>query len=504
MSGPVDTTSIGALFEITSDAVVLLEGEQVVAVNACAEQFFGISAAEATVPGAAPLGEHLGVLLALPLDAPKVRVLLEPHGTVAAVHRRVGSMSVLMLRDVTADVRREDGLRRIAALTRTLLSTAPSVQHVMQTLCTEAKVVTGASYSALLLLREGSTTESSHFVYDAPRHLFPERMPRAVGLLAVPLATRQPARLDDVRGHPAGVGLPGVHPPIGPLVAVPMVAGDEVLGELAVANGPGERTFDEVDESLLVDLAAHAAVAITWAAASERERERALVRQEVVDTARHDIRTPVGAGKGFALLLQRRRDRMSPEQVETALSGLVDSFTRIEAFSERLLLDERSATAGVEPQWTDVDVEALLRALERDGAALTGTDDAVLGDRTDAPPTLAGDAEMVREVLDNLVGNALKHAGSARITARLEGEHVRFDVRDEGPGIPEEEQAHLFDRWTRTDASKRTAVRGFGLGLSIVKRLVVAHGGTLGLSSRVGEGTTFWVTFPRTAPEGAR
>jgi signal transduction histidine kinase len=109
---------------------------------------------------------------------------------------------------------------------------------------------------------------------------------------------------------------------------------------------------------------------------------------------------------------------------------------------------------------------------------------------------------MVREVLDNLVGNALKHAGSAAVTARAEGEHVRFDVRDEGPGIPEDEQSRLFDRWTRTTEARKGAVGGFGLGLSIVKRLVVAHGGTLGVSSRAGEGATFWVTFPqqRSAP----
>lgn len=107
---------------------------------------------------------------------------------------------------------------------------------------------------------------------------------------------------------------------------------------------------------------------------------------------------------------------------------------------------------------------------------------------------------MVREVLDDLVGNALKHAGSAAITARFDGEHVRFDVRDEGPGIAEEEQVRLFDRWTRTEDARRGAVHGVGLGLSIVKRLVVAHGGTLGVSSRLGEGATFWVTFPRRAP----
>jgi two-component system OmpR family sensor kinase len=106
---------------------------------------------------------------------------------------------------------------------------------------------------------------------------------------------------------------------------------------------------------------------------------------------------------------------------------------------------------------------------------------------------------MVREVLDNLVGNALKHAppdSPVVVSARSEGDQVRFDVRDQGQGIPEGEQAALFERWSRTDSSRAKQLPGYGLGLSIVKRLVTAHGGSLGVSSRLGEGATFWVTFP--------
>ncbi len=477
---------------------MVLEGEAVVAWNGIAEALFGVSAAD---PGsAAVLRRQLDGLLALAIGAPTREVVLSDVVTVSAVHRAVGDRHVLLLRDISATVRREEGLRRIAALSRRLLGAEPTVPVVLQTFAGEAKALTGAAYSALLLLREGSTTDSSHFVYDAPRELFPDRMPRAVGLLAVPLSTRQPARLDDIRGHALGVGLPGVHPPIGPLAAVPLVAGDVVLGELAVANPPGGRAFDELDESLLVDLAAHAAAAVAWAQGAERERERALVRQEDVDMARHDMRTPLGAGKGFAQLLQRRRDRMSPDQVETSLQGLVDAFARLESFGDRLLADERTAPAAWEPAWAAVAIDPLMRAVVRDAESLSGRPGSIrwLGD--EAPASLAGDPEMVRQVLDNLVGNALKHAGTATVTARREGGHVRFDVRDSGPGIAEAEQGRLFDRWTRTVSTRRSGLPGEGLGLSIVKRLVAAHGGTVGVSSRPGEGATFWVTFPRELP----
>ena len=504
---PVGHGQVGALFEATSDAVVIVEAGQVVAWNGRAQQLFGTSAEQATSGGPTPLDPWLSGLLALPVGGDPVRAALPPHATVEAVHRVVDGRDVLLLRDISDAVRREDGLSRLAALSRTLLDGPQTVAATTQALVGEAKAMTGAAYSALILLREGSDTESSHFVYDAPRHLFPARMPRAVGLLAVPLMTRKPARLDDMRGHPAGVGLPGVHPPMGPLLAVPLLAGDRVLGELAVANPPEGRRFDELDETLLSDLAAHASVAVTWAQRHEAERERLLLRQEVVDAARHDIRTPLGAGKGYAALLSTRMDRMSPEQVATALDGLRTSFDRIEAFSARLLVDDRMVAVGVLPVWELLDVGPLLEQVRRDAVAISGRESAVVVLREpDAPAVLAGDAEMVREVLDNLVGNALKHAGAAgpiTVTVRREGEHVRLDVRDQGPGIAQSEQAALFERWSRTGATRAAMVPGLGLGLSIVKRLVQAHGGLLGVSSRIGEGATFWVTFPVRLPDDA-
>jgi len=493
--GPITEGAIGELFHVTRDAVVVLEGDKVMALNASGERFFGC--------GADDLGSRIDVsgLLALTADGDLHRVAFPPYGVLDLSQRRVGTFTALLGHDVTAAVRHTDGLRRIAEVSRMLIGTPPTVAEVLQSLVTEAKSLTGAAFSALLLVRRGTLDEVSHFVYDAPRELFPERMPRVVGLLSVPVQTRQAARLDDIRGHPAGVGLPGVHPPIGPLLAVPVLAGEEVLGELAVANAPESRPFDEVDEQLMTDLAAHVAVAVRWAQEVEREREEEQLRQEGVDTARHDIRTPLGAGKGYAALLATKLARMSPEQVQTALHGVSDAFGRIEAFTERLLLDRRDALVGVDPVWSELDLLPVLESVRADARATTGRDAVRL--EVDGPTQLVGDPLMVREVIDNLVGNALKHSPPDRqvvISLRDEGGHLRLDVRDEGHGIPEGEQASLFERWTRTDSSRSHQVPGFGLGLAIVKRLVTAHEGTLGVSSRPGEGATFWVTFPRERP----
>lgn len=501
---------LGELFLDTDDATVMLDGRVVVSWSQGATDLFGIARDDALAIGATPLAEHLDALLGVPADGLAVRLPLSPYGVMEVRHRMVGAHDLLLLRDVSAEVRRSEGLRAMSRLSQGLLAgDAPGVAGVLQTVAGAAKTMTGAAYSTVMLLRPGSTTEISNFVYDAPRHLFPQRMPRFVGLLAVPIATRQSVRLSDIAGHPAGVGLPGRHPTIGPLCAVPLLAAGEVLGLLAIARPAGAREFDPVDEELMVDLAAHATVAYRWAQGVEREEARLRTRAEVLSAARHDIRSPLAAGKGYSTMLRKAGDRMTPEQFKQALEGLDSSFERVDHMAQQLLADEQLEVVGAEPVWSTVDVGELLSSIRRDYEVMTERADAVVVEfAADAPGELWADALMVREVLDNLIGNALKHGsvdGTVTVTVRPEGAMARIDVRDTGTGIAEQDQGALFERWSRTAQTRASGTQGFGLGLSIVKRMVTAHGGAVGVSSRLGEGATFWVTLPAPAaqPDGS-
>jgi signal transduction histidine kinase len=117
----------------------------------------------------------------------------------------------------------------------------------------------------------------------------------------------------------------------------------------------------------------------------------------------------------------------------------------------------------------------------------------------DAPATFAGASLLVRQALENLVTNAIKFSPRGTmvaLTARSEGVSIRFDVRDEGPGIAPGDQTRLFERFHRDQQAITRRAPGLGLGLSIVKRVARAHGGTVGLASQEGHGSTFWVTFP--------
>jgi signal transduction histidine kinase len=393
-------------------------------------------------------------------------------------------------------------------LGRELVGEDETLPDVLQRIADEAKAITAASYTAVVLARPGHPEEISHFAYNAPRELFPERLPRLVGLLDVPIRTRQPARIDDIRGHPAGVGIPVQHPPIGPLLAVPILTGDEVLGEIAVAGAPGERVFDTFDEQVIIDLAAHTATAVGWVMARDHSRADAILRREVVATARHDIRNPLTIAKGYMALLQRRREQMSTEQLEAAIVATRGALERIDEFASRAFLDETDRLAEGTPAWQLIDLRAFIEELARDHNAATqaaAPDHNRISISTEfgAPEFFAGDRGMVRQVLDNLVSNALKYGAAectVTVTTRSEGAQVRFDVHNLGQGIPLEDQQRLFDPYWRAPTVRADGVPGTGLGLAIVRRLVELHNGVLGVTSRPDEGTTFWVTFPQAIP----
>jgi signal transduction histidine kinase len=309
----------------------------------------------------------------------------------------------------------------------------------------------------------------------------------------------------DIRGHPAGVGIPMNHPPIGALLAAPVLAGDTIIGEIAVANEPEQRSFDNVDRQLLMDLAAHAGIAVRWAESRERARVERETRQEIVSTARHDIRNPLTIGRGYAAMLETRRDRMTAQQIDAAFTAVRKAFEQIEEFASQALLGEEDKTAEVSPQWASIKVQPLLESLESDHNAgardVGGRVETRCGEGT--PTEFAGDEGMVREILDNLVTNAIKYGaglGVVTVTARGEGDQVRFDVHNDGEGIPLDDQQRIFDRHWRTEGARKSDVPGTGLGLAIVRRLVELHDGVVGVASRPDEGTTFWVTFPVEVP----
>lgn len=211
---------------------------------------------------------------------------------------------------------------------------------------------------------------------------------------------------------------------------------------------------------------------------------RELDRQKADFTAvvAHDLRSPLTSIQGYAELL---RDDVEPERALAA----------IERNSNRLLrlVDELTGAAG-ELRLEELDLAELARAgaelarpaAHADGGALV----------LDIEPTpVVGDAHRLAQLLDNLIGNAVKYSpqGTVRISVRPEG---IVEVADTGVGIPSDELPRVFERFYR--ASTADGFLGTGIGLSTAKAIVDAHGGSIDVESEVGRGTTFRVQLPTT------
>lgn len=113
---------------------------------------------------------------------------------------------------------------------------------------------------------------------------------------------------------------------------------------------------------------------------------------------------------------------------------------------------------------------------------------------------VCADPLRLRQVIGNLVGNAVRHTpsgGRISLTCRHLGDEVRIEVRDTGSGIAPEDLPHIFDRFWRAEKSRNRRTGGSGLGLSIARKLTEAHGGTITVRSTLAEGTTFTVVVPR-------
>jgi two-component system, NtrC family, sensor histidine kinase KinB len=109
-----------------------------------------------------------------------------------------------------------------------------------------------------------------------------------------------------------------------------------------------------------------------------------------------------------------------------------------------------------------------------------------------------GNADRLRQVIGNLLSNAIKYSprgGLVQVTASVRGDAVRFEVRDEGIGIPTEQQPRIFTKFFRADAAA-SGITGTGLGLAVSRDIVESHGGQIGFMSAEGEGTTFFVELP--------
>jgi two-component system sensor histidine kinase/response regulator len=241
-----------------------------------------------------------------------------------------------------------------------------------------------------------------------------------------------------------------------------------------------------------------------------RARDEALgqsqIKSDFLATMSHEIRTPMNGVLGLASLLigtdldaPQRRYATGIHSAGNALLGVINDildFSKIEA--GKVLLDPQDFDPGA----VLADTAALITpAAEEKGLTM------VTRRAADLPATVRGDGSRVRQILLNLAGNAVKFTAKGSVTVRAvllsgDGLVVRFEVTDTGIGIAPADTERLFEPFTQADASTTRTYGGTGLGLAISRQLTEAMGGTIGVDSEPGQGSTFWCEIPFEPAQG--
>jgi PAS domain S-box-containing protein len=311
---------------------------------------------------------------------------------------------------------------------------------------------------------------------------------------------------DDLTGAPVARILPEFSGVAGlPEAVVVETTGRDARGTLfPIELARGREVSHDLRETILIvrDITQRKRAEEAIRAAHDRAIEAADVKSQFLATMSHEIRTPINAVVGMSeLLLQTPLNdeareyattvRDSAESLLAIVNDILD-FSKIEAGGMTLDAVPFAPVVALENA-TDI----LAAAARKKGLSLSTYV------APDVPRRVVGDPDRLRQVLLNLIGNAVKFTAEGSVTVRAVVDGVtgddavlRFSVSDTGPGIAPEAGEQLFEPFRQADQSTRRRYGGTGLGLSISRRIVELMGGKIGFDSSLGRGSTFWFTAP--------
>ena len=258
------------------------------------------------------------------------------------------------------------------------------------------------------------------------------------------------------------------------------------------------RPFDEEQFALAEELGRRASLAIENARLYDDARRAILAREDMMRIVSHDIGNPLSAIFVATKVARRGLESGVPaEQVRRQLDGVRTAGEQIGRLIEDLLDVERIQGGKLRVDLEPVPVAHLLDEGMSAMASLADEKQITLElASTPVDAQVLADADRVRQVFSNLIGNALRFTspgGRVRVDTRLVDEKVEFSVEDTGQGIDPRDLPHVFERFYQ---GQRPLGRGAGLGLTIARGIVEAHGGTLGATSELGAGSRFFFTLP--------
>lgn len=282
-------------------------------------------------------------------------------------------------------------------------------------------------------------------------------------------------------------------------IIVPLRARGRTLGAIAlVTDATSHRHYDHDDLKLARELASRAALLVDNARLYAQARAAVRARDDMIAVVSHDLRSPLQSISSAATLLEFESQggsanrslqaiKLATSQMDRLLQDLLD-LSLIDAGQLTVTRELADAATLVDEARTMFEPLAGDKSVRLECKIQPGL------------PQIRVDRNRMQQVLANLLGNALKFVpagGLISLSANVQGDQLRIAVSDTGPGISEDDLPKVFDRFWRADRRKE---RGVGLGLTVAQGIVQAHGGTIGVESRKGKGSTFYILLDAVQP----
>ena len=244
-----------------------------------------------------------------------------------------------------------------------------------------------------------------------------------------------------------------------------------------------------------------------------RERAEQNAQTDFISTASHEMRTPVATIEGYLGMILNPSICTIDDKARDFATKAHDAIKHLGRLFQDLLDVTKADDSRLEMRPTLIDANEAVRELVGNfqqrasdkGLVLTFSDGASAatsthGGRTISPPAIVYvDLDYFNEAVGNIIENAIKYTPRGQVNVRIvndnENHRIRVEVADTGIGIPAEDLPHLFQKFYRVDNSETREIGGTGLGLYLIKKLTTSMGGTVGVASDYGHGSTFWVEF---------
>ncbi len=226
-------------------------------------------------------------------------------------------------------------------------------------------------------------------------------------------------------------------------------------------------------------------------------KETEQLKSELLATVSHDLKQPLSIMNGYIELMQiqRRLDEVGMNYSNIVLRSIENMRKLIDD-----LLDFAKIESGIQLKARAVTIQTLIDDCIQSISPIAQQKAMIIQSEVSGDlPLVAGDSDRLHQIFSNLISNAVKYTppeGRVRIWSERRNAGLCIAIQDTGIGISPEDQARIFDRFYRVRRAETETIEGTGLGLAIVKRLVELHNGQIGVESRLGEGTTFYVTLP--------